>query len=29
MVKQIWWAANQNVPLIYIQFQEINSVLTT
>jgi hypothetical protein len=24
-----WWAATQDVPLIYIQHQEINSVLTT
>lgn len=23
-----WWASQQDVPLIYIQFQEINSVLT-
>jgi hypothetical protein len=26
---KIWWAAVQSVPLIYIQHQEINSVLTT
>jgi hypothetical protein len=26
--KPIWWATQQDVPLIYIQFQEINSVLT-
>jgi hypothetical protein len=26
---KIWWAAMQSVPLIYIQHQEINSVLTT
>jgi hypothetical protein len=25
---KVWWAAQQDVPLIYIQFQEINSVLT-
>ena len=24
-----WWASAQEVPLIYIQYQEINSVLTT
>lgn len=23
-----WWASEQDVPLVYIQFQEINSVLT-
>ena len=26
---KFWWAAVQSVPLIYIQHQEINSVLTT
>src|ERR1700678_1847914 len=26
--KPIWWATQQDVPLIYIQFKEINSVLT-
>lgn len=27
--KDKWWASEQDVPLNYIQFQEINSVLTT
>jgi hypothetical protein len=26
--KSLWWASQQDVTLIYIQFQEINSVLT-
>ena len=26
---KLWWAATQDVPLIYIQHQEINSVLTS
>ncbi len=26
---KIWWASEQDVPLIYIQHQEINSVLTS
>jgi hypothetical protein len=27
-VGKIWWASEQDVPLVYIQHQEINSVLT-